>query len=89
MTSSNYGINLPYYIKVGEIDAETRVKISTTSPYFLVQNADGEKVVKVEKDQAKICGWTMTEEVLHNNNTYLYSKDQSNSKTILNHSAQN
>lgn len=31
----------------------------------------------------------MTEDTLHNNNTYLYAADQADSKTILGHSAQN
>lgn len=57
LTSATYGTNLPYYIKTGEVvESDARVKISTTSPYLLVQNANGEKVIKVEKEQAQICG---------------------------------
>lgn len=89
MTSSNYGTNLPYYIKKGEVYSDARVKISTTSPYFLVQNADGEKVVKVEKDQAKICGWTMAEGVLHDGQVYLYAENQVDSRSIAGSNSKN
>ena len=46
-------------------------------------------MVKVEKDQAKICGWTMAEGVLHDGQVYLYAENQVDSRSIAGSNSKN
>lgn len=67
----------------------TRVKISTESPFFQIQNRSGIKVMSVDDNGAKIGGWTLSDDKLYDGSTFLYSKDQLNGKPIAGSESKN
>lgn len=67
----------------------TRVKISTKSPFFQIQNRNGIKVMSVDDNGAKIGGWTLSDDKLYDGNTFLYSKNQIDYKSIAGSESKN
>ena len=67
----------------------TRVKISTKSPFFQIQNRSGIKVMTVDDNGAKIGGWTLSDDKLYDGNTFLYSKNQNDYKSIAGSESKN
>ena len=67
----------------------TRVKISTKNPFFQIQNRSGIKVMSVDDNGAKIGGWTLSDDKLYDGNTFLYSKNQIDYKSIAGSESKN